>query len=340
MNGVHSDYTVPAQGYNDVDGASAAINGNGIKSGPPDGYNGASVAPGATQQQPIPISVQNGDIGVGNAPQVPRNLNEVEVICGPLLNYRRMSGEKTETPTWHGSVLIVASPGGPAPELHLQCVGPAYASNGVGQFKAQPRTFSSQKLYEDPGKAFWRFTLDLPIQAFEAKWEYSISPVAAGSVSNKTFVVQSKSQSMRIMFHSCNGFSVGTDIDAWSGPALWNDVLRMHAQQPFHVMIGGGDQIYNDGVRVDGPLKPWTDISNPHKRREFPFGEQMRADCDEYYFKNYVQWYGQEPFKSANCAIAQLNIWDDHDIIDGFGSYTDRFMRCAVFRGIGGVAHK
>lgn len=31
---------------------------------------------------------------------------------------------------------------------------------------------------------------------------------------------------------------------------------------------------------------------------------------------------------------------DDHDIIDGFGSYTDHFMRCSVFRGIGGVAHK
>jgi len=35
-----------------------------------------------------------------------------------------------------------------------------------------------------------------------------------------------------------------------------------------------------------------------------------------------------------------VNIWDDHDIIDGFGSYTDHFMKCAVFRGIGGVAHK
>lgn len=28
------------------------------------------------------------------------------------------------------------------------------------------------------------------------------------------------------------------------------------------------------------------------------------------------------------------------DIIDGFGSYTEHFMKCAVFRGIGGIAHK
>ena len=38
--------------------------------------------------------------------------------------------------------------------------------------------------------------------------------------------------------------------------------------------------------------------------------------------------------------IPQVNIWDDHDIIDGFGSYTDGFMKCHVFRGIGGIAHK
>ena len=105
-------------------------------------------------------------------------------------------------------------------------------------------------------------------------------------------------------------------------------------------MIGGGDQIYNDSVRVKGPLKPWTDIHNPRKRQHYPFGNELRAQCDEYYFQNYVRWYSTEPFASANAAIPQINIWDDHDIIDGFGSYTDNFMRCAVFRGIGGVSFK
>ena len=105
-------------------------------------------------------------------------------------------------------------------------------------------------------------------------------------------------------------------------------------------MIGGGDQIYNDGVRVTGPLKAWSDLANPRKRRDFPFNEELRAKCDLWYFDNYVRWYSTEPFSIANAQIAQINIWDDHDIIDGFGSYTDHFMQCPVFRGIGGVAHK
>ncbi len=57
-----------------------------------------------------------------------------------------------------------------------------------------------------------------------------------------------------------------------------------------HRRIGGGDQIYNDPVRVSGPLRAWTDISNPKKRREYPFPEKLRQECDDWYLKNYIRW--------------------------------------------------
>lgn len=286
----------------------------------------------------------SGATGVGNGPQILSTSENLDVIAGPLLNYRRTSNQETGQPVWHGSVLIVTTPGQQTPQLVLSPSGAVDGSAGNVQFTANAQTFQGEKLYEDPKRAFWRFIITAPFQQFESRWNYEIQNLAyvdhTRAKKPQNFVIPAASQSMRIMFHSCNGFSVGTDVDAWSGPALWNDVLRMHQQKPFHVMLGGGDQIYNDGVRVDGPLKPWTAISNPHKRRDYPFDEKMRADCDEYYFKNYVKWYGQPPFSTANGQIPQVNIWDDHDIIDGFGSYTDHFMKCAVFRGIGGVAHK
>jgi hypothetical protein len=318
----------------------AGLLSNGQQDLPPQQYQSNGVSDGT---QPAP-DAQSGTIGVGNGPQIVSTSPGLDVISGPLLNYRRTSTNGGET-LWHGSVLIVTTPGQQNPTMVLGPQGPVDQSVGNVQFsRPQPVRVGGEKLYEDPKRAFWRFLVEVPFQQFEARWQYGFENVVYIDC-NKTdkpqhFAVPSINQSMRIMFHSCNGFSVGTDVDAWSGPALWNDVLRMHETRPFHVMLGGGDQIYNDGVRVDGPLKSWTAISNPHKRREFPFGEQMRADCDEYYFNNYVRWYGQKPFSTANGQIAQVNIWDDHDIIDGFGSYTDHFMKCAVFRGIGGVAHK
>ncbi|KAI3548644.1 hypothetical protein CSPX01_03073 [Colletotrichum filicis] len=287
-----------------------------------------------------------------------------EIICGPLLNYRRMDENN-----WYGSVLIVTKGGGKtqsfAPHLVLRpanAVNGQYAStetNGVngsnGAFNGEVSGAANgagtsgsetqgQCLYSDPRNTFWAFDLSLPLSQTEAKWGYSIPDMrfSAGNIrpDRYHFFVPAINESMRIMFHSCNGFSVGTDEDAWSGPALWNDVNRHHKERPFHVMLGGGDQIYNDGIRVDGPLRAWTEISNPKKRRHFPFPEKLRQACDDYYLKNYIRWYSTEPFATANAQIAQLNIWDDHDIIDGFGSYVDDFMRCDVFRGIGGTAHK
>lgn len=272
------------------------------------------------------------------------SITGLDVTCGPLLNYTGMSNMGSTTPTWHGSVLLVTPSGQHQPEMRLgflEAVGEVkdhdsgtsngpYSLNGnvsanydrgYSPSNSEQRRFFGVQLYADTRKTFWRFTVELPVLAHEARWQYSISIVR--NVSNtgqqpkeslSTFVVPAATQSMRMMFHSCNGFSVGTDEEAWSGPALWNDVLRMHKEKPFHVMIGGGDQIYNDGVRVGGPLHAWTDISNPKRRRDYPFGEKLREECDDYYLNNYIKWYSTESFASANRQIPQINVWDDHGI--------------------------
>jgi hypothetical protein len=279
-----------------------------------------------------------------------------EVVCGPLLNYRSMEGR-----VWRGSVLVVTKGGGKTqsfqPTLRIGRVDAADQQEGlVGEGPATDGAtvngaiktghgaeVRGNCLYSDPRNTFWQFPITCDMLETETKWAYSISNVRYHSTTKPVtnyFFVPAIDESMRIMFHSCNGFSVGTDEDAWSGPALWNDVMRRHGEAPFHVMIGGGDQIYNDGIRVSGPLRAWTDIGNPKKRRDYPFPEQLRAECDDYYLSNYIRWYSTDPFAQANGQIAQLNIWDDHDIIDGFGSYVNDFMKCDVFRGIGGCAHK
>ena len=285
--------------------------------------------------------------GYGNGPGLISSSNELEVICGPLLNYLCMTYEGDRA-LWHGTVLLVTKPGQKHPQLQLSPLGPVANSSGAQSHwfpGTQGETIEGLKLYADPRKAFWRFSLRVPMDPErEARWQYTIPNMKmiseVSTSASREFFVPARNQSMRLMFHSCNGFSVGTDIDFWSGPVLWKNVLEVHAKRPFHVMIGGGDQIYNDSIRVSGPLEPWTKITNPKKRREYPFDNAMRAACDEYYFENYTRWYSTEPFATANSQIPQVNIWDDHDIIDGFGSYTDHFMQCAVFRGIGGVSFK
>jgi hypothetical protein len=299
-----------------------------------------------------------------------------EVRCGPLINYRRIEGSMWFGSVL---IVTKGGPqeGDFEPELKLRRVErvsnganglgnalpsdnikePDGASSSRGPRDEWPITTESGanikdsdtkvkavKLYADLDNVFWRFHIQVEMQEAETHWHYEIPGLRFPPKSKKTdkqsFFVPALNQSMRVMFHSCNGFSVGTDEAAWSGPALWNDVVRVHKETPFHVMIGGGDQIYNDGIRVHGPLKAWSAIPNPKKRRDYKFPEALRKDCDDYYVMNYIKWYSTEPFATANGQIPQLNLWDDHDIIDGFGSYVSDFMKCDVFRGIGGTAYK
>jgi len=269
-----------------------------------------------------------GNAEVGDGPE-----DGLDVICGPLLNYRRTDYPDGPDPIWHGSVLVVAKSGArPPPALTLKKLGAVALqdvrlagavsniddSHGNGEEEdAGESSFEAVKLYSDLTKVFWSFAVSLPLGLTESRWQYTLPNMRLTCLAHlpslsRVFAVPAKDQSFRMMFHSCNGFSFGTDEEAYSGPCLWNDVNRMHDIKPFHVMMGGGDQIYNDGVRGKGPLTPWTEISNPERRRKHPFPEKLRAECDEFYYQNYIRWYSTEPFAQANGQIPQLNIWDDH----------------------------
>lgn len=195
------------------------------------------------------------------------------------------------------------------------------------------------RLYADIERdvTFWRFNIEVELGSQQAHIAYRINrgpPVG--------FWVPAKSQTMNIMFHSCNGFSLSVNPDKFSGPdPLWRDVLNTHQTRPFHVMIGGGDQIYNDRVMVDTThFAAWTHLRIPHEKHHAPFTDDMREELESFYLNRYAMWFSQGLFGLANSQIPMVNIYDDHDIIDGFGSYPDHFQKAPVFMGIGNIAFK
>lgn len=182
------------------------------------------------------------DVGGVVGPDTSGREGVLEVKCGPLLNYRRM-----EHNTWFGSVLVVTRGGGlyerPPPVLILKAgIAVSVQSNGVNGLSNgadEDLKITGTKLYSDPNNTFWRFDLEVPMQRNEIRCDYSIPGLAfpEGKKTDKqSFYIPAITESMRIMFHSCNGFSVGTDEEAYSGACLWNDVQRTHKTLPFHVM--------------------------------------------------------------------------------------------------------
>lgn len=205
----------------------------------------------------------------------------------------------------------------------------------VGAYKE----ISGVRLYADPDRdvTFWRFSIEVDLTQTEQRIAYRLNQGPALG-----FWVPAQGQPMNIMYNTCNGFSPAVDSDKFCGPdPLWRDVINEHQTRPFHVMIGGGDQIFNDRVVEESLyLQEWIKLKNINDKYNYPFGVEFRSELENFYLENYSAWFSQGLFSFANSQIPMVNIWNDHEIIEGFGSYPDEFMGTPVLSGLGRIAFK
>ncbi|KAM0288099.1 hypothetical protein ACHAQH_000167 [Verticillium albo-atrum] len=193
------------------------------------------------------------------------------------------------------------------------------------------------RLHAERGYTFWRFNIEIELSGKQQRIAYRINRGPAMG-----FWVPAKGQSMNIMFHSCNGFSMSVNPNELSGPdPMWRDVLNNHQTNPFHVMIGGGDQVYNDCLIGQSDLfNDWLDIRNPLQKHNAPFTAAMQNELESLYLERYCMWFSQGLFGLAISQIPMVNMWDDHDISDGYGSYPHHDQNSPCFSGLGAVAFK
>lgn len=122
-----------------------------------------------------------------------------------------------------------------------------------GEKLGKYRELEATKLHAERGVTFWRFIIEVELSDQQMRIAYRINhgPSVA-------FWVPARGETMNIMFHSCNGFSLSVNPDEFCGPdPLWRDVLREHQKKPFHVMLGGGDQSMS--LKAFGRLNDLTD---------------------------------------------------------------------------------
>ncbi|KAG9258155.1 uncharacterized protein F5Z01DRAFT_615628 [Emericellopsis atlantica] len=193
------------------------------------------------------------------------------------------------------------------------------------------------RLHAERGCTFWRFNIEVELRERQQRIAYRINKGPSNA-----FWVPARGHSMNTMFHSCNGFSLDANPDALSGPdPMWRDVLNNHQTTPFHVMVGGGDQIYNDDVAEECDLFiDWLEIRNPLNKHNAPLTPELQAQLEDFYFRRYCRWFSMGLFGLANSQIPMVNIWSDRESFDGFGSYPHRDMNSPVLSGLGAVAFK
>jgi hypothetical protein len=146
---------------------------------------------------------------------------------------------------------------------------------------------------------------------------------------------------LRAAFASCNGAEDAAAIDAMPGGAghMWRDLARVHAARPVHLLILGGDQIYADALWDLPGLRAWRALPAA-RRHAAPFTPAMRAELEAHYLATYARAFGEADVAHALATIPTTMMWDDHDIVDGWGSRPAEWQASPVARGLFDTARR
>lgn len=286
-----------------------------------------------------------------------------EILMGPVLSFRGIA-RTAKKAVWKVSALVVVPAGQPAPVMVLQ--GKAVSAQRL--LTEQPMTGANGK----PVKAeVWRHDLSVVMGTKEQRVSYGLQGQADASW---RFTVPAQEQAPRMAYFSCNGFSDPKAMKSFkpAAQAVWQDLLnnhdvhyrpaayvvdreqqwheeRVHEQQlqRFHLLIGGGDQVYMDGVWSDPglkELKTWTEWDEDQQATYVP-PAGLLSRIKAYCLGVYLQRWARSGSGTAGCGQAfatspTVMMWDDHDIFDGWGSYGPKLQKCPLLQAMFRIARE
>ena len=251
--------------------------------------------------------------------------------CGPILRFQDINVKHRR---WIGSALIVTDNDEKPPRLCLR--DPVKGRIG----------YSVPSLLETwEGNHFYRYEMQLAMMTHrEKKIEYWFEESVIGESGQRpdgyhrqkwNFHVPALEEGHNWAFYSCNGFTSDVEdpeTNFHGANPLWDDLMMVHDHRPFHTMVGGGDQIYNDDVLATPEMAEWLGMDSD-ARIETEFNNEKRYAVEKYYFEHYIQHFTTGTYSKALSLIPSVNTWDDHDILDGYGSYPPHYQLCTVMQG-------
>ncbi|GJJ68150.1 hypothetical protein EMPS_00496 [Entomortierella parvispora] len=251
--------------------------------------------------------------------------------CGPVLRYQDTLVDQRR---WVGSVLVVTDRQDP-PRLVIQ-----------DPTKSQVGYASPRRLETWEGNHFYRYEIQLSLLKKREKnikyWFETENGRRVQTPQTWNFFVPALENAFNWAFYSCNGFTSDVEdpeTNFHGANPLWDDLLAAHDGKPFHAMVGGGDQIYNDDVLATPEMVEWLALDE-EARVATEFTNDKKYAVEKFYFDHYTSHFTSGTYSKALSLIPMVNCWDDHDIIDGYGSYPAKYQLCAVMQGIGAAAAK
>lgn len=154
-------------------------------------------------------------------------------------------------------------------------------------------------------------------------------------------VVSPATPDMRIGYVSCNGQEENDlDRDLRERDLVWQRLADENREKPFALLLQGGDQLYADDVlRCHPDVERWESLPKT-ERGAVALTPDITEALRRFYFDRYLITYSRPAFASLAASVPSIMMWDDHDIIDGWGSHPAELLDSPVGQAIFAAARE
>ncbi len=229
---------------------------------------------------------------------------------GPVLKFR---GYDAASNQWRLSALVVSK----QPPGDLQC----------GAQRVQPEALRGGP----DGMTAYRYLFAASLEDRERALDYDIGG------QRYRVAVPARNLAPRMAYGSCNGFSSPKAMNSVKNKdrnKLWQMMAARHGGSPYHLLLLGGDQVYADSMwESTRHMKAWHELGWAVANAA-PATPEIQAELRDFYFRLYVARWSQPMVREMLAVIPTIMMWDDHDIIDGWGSYPRERQQCPVFQAL------
>jgi uncharacterized RmlC-like cupin family protein len=285
-----------------------------------------------------------------------------DLLMGPVLGLR--AGTVDAPAVWRVTALIVIRADAAPPKLTVNGKTDPAAPRAlrktndvqVLRYAIPVKQLAKDQVvaYSFGGTATWRF----PVPAVDQAPRFTYVSCNGFSSANAIKDLQHDAQNVWAdLITNHDGALLKAHERDWDEHQAWVNSVLSDKGIPlrFHAMLMGGDQIYMDSIWDDiEALKIWSDLPVADQSG-FAVDAKLADDIERYYFEQYINRWRYARGKAswpANaydgtldvaCALATiptLIMWDDHDIFDGWGSYSPELQASPVFRALFAAARR
>ncbi len=192
---------------------------------------------------------------------------------------------------------------------------------------ADGKEFLPEPLWSRNGWTAYRYSFDVPLSKKPSSFCYSVA--------GKSYVVAlpAAGEAPCMAYASCNGFSSAKVMKGVKDKnAMWRRMAEQHAKRPYHLLLLGGDQVYADSMwETVSELRLWAGMSYNAGNKAKASKVMVDAVAD-FFFALYAERWSQAEIADMLSRVPMIAMWDDHDLMDGWGSYPSERQDCDVLQ--------